>query len=177
MFEWARRFLILVVGDFNRSSAELQALRQLGGRALPVGLGSAATKHRLEQIGLDASAVGRSRKAVAEAAADRAGGCHAVLFTAGDWDEAVEAVTDVEQQYAIADGRRMMPLLDQRDERYRFLKTPAAWAAYTLARAAGADAESAKEFARQESGHTKEDPHSGRGRVNRTATAKQRRSR
>jgi hypothetical protein len=175
MFEWASRFQILVVGDFNRGSAEIQALRQFGARVLPVGLGSAATKRRLEQDGLDISAVGQSRKAIAEAAADRVGGCHAALFTAGDWDDAFEAVTDVEQQSAIADGRRMMPLLDQRNERYPFLKTPRAWAAYTLARSAGADTESAKEFAKQQSGHKEKDPHSGRGRVNRTATARKRR--
>lgn len=177
MFDWASRFLILVVGDFNRSAGEVEALRRFGARVLPVGVGSARVKRRFEADGLDTSAVGRSRKAVAEAAADKIAGCHAALFSVDGWDDAIDAAADVEQQFAIADGRRMMPLLDQRDLRYRFLKTPAAWAAYTLARGAGADVERAREFAKQHSGHTGKDPHSGRSRVRPKAASGTRRKR
>jgi hypothetical protein len=171
MTERFPKCLVLVVSDFRKGFGEVLALRTFGARVLAAGLGSAAVKRRLEECGVGASGIERSKRSAAEAAALRAGGCDAVLFAAGAWEAAIHEVRDAEQQAAIADGRRMIPLLDQSDKRYRFLRTPKNWALFTLARAAGADFEAAREFATERKrGHQKKDPVSGRGRRNRPAT-------
>lgn len=176
MNERFSRCLVLVVADFNRSAAEVLALRDLGARVLVAGLGTKSVRKLLEEHGVDTAAVGRSKKDIPDVATWMSGGCDAVFFAAGDWKAAVEAVRDAEQQSAIADGRRMIPILEWGDRRYRFLRTPEQWAAFTLARAAGADMESAKEFARrQRRGHEKKDSDAGRGRRDRgPASAKRR---
>ncbi|MEN6532586.1 MAG: hypothetical protein ABFD89_02925, partial [Bryobacteraceae bacterium] len=74
MLEWAPRYLVMVVGDFNRSMAEILALREMGARVLPVGLGSAAVKRQLEAQEVETSSVGRSKRAMPQAASDAIGG-------------------------------------------------------------------------------------------------------
>jgi len=177
MLEWAPRYLVMVVGDFNRSMAEIVALREMGARVLPVGIGSAVVKRQLEAQEVETSSVGRSKRAMPQAASDAIGGCYAALFLDGDWTNAIAAVTDVEQEFAIADGRGMMPLLDQRDVRYKFLKTPGDWAAYVLARAAGMNNERAKEFVKEQRGHKRKDRNAGASRGHRAAPSRRRRSR
>lgn len=176
MTERFTRLLVLAVGDFRQGLDEVLALRNLGARVLAAGLGGREVKRRLEENGLSTLGIERSKRAAAEAAGIRAGGCDAVLFTAGAWKAAIEAVWDAEQQAALADGRRMIPLLDQGDERYRFLRTPEQWAAFTLARASGADLEKAKKFAiGTKRGHQKKDTQARGGRGNRPAAPRKRR--
>ena len=175
MTERFPKCLVLVVSDFRKGFDEVLALRTFGARVLAAGLGSAAVKRRLEECGVGASGIERSKRSAGEAAAFRVGGCDAVLFTAGAWKAAIDEVRDAEQQAAIADGRRMIPLVDQNDKRYCFLRTSKEWALFTLARAAGADFEAAREFTTERKrGHQKKDPVSGRGRRDRPATYRKR---
>lgn len=160
------RCLVLVVGDFNRNTAEVLALREFGAGVLAVGTGSAAVRKRLEKAGITARGVGRTKKAVVDAAAQRVGGCDAVLVCDGGWKAVVNEVRDVERQAAIADGRRMIRILECDDPRLGFLRGPRAWAAFTLACAIGVDLEAAKSFAaeQEERGHQSKDPDAGAGR-------------
>jgi hypothetical protein len=172
------RRLVLVVGDFSRGLDEVLALQSFGARVLAAGLGTAPAKRLLEAVGVSSLGIERSKRAATEAAASSVGGCDAVLFLQGVWREAVEQVRDAETQAAIADGRRMIPLVEQGDGRYRSLRSPREWAAFTLARAVGADPETAKEFAADEKrGHKKENSETGRRRSNRPATRAKRRGR
>jgi hypothetical protein len=76
---------------------------------------------------------------------------------------------EVEREEAAMDGRFQRIFITAADPRYEFLRSPEERAAYALARAAGADPDSAREFSsRQTSGHKNEDTHSGtrsRGRA------------
>jgi hypothetical protein len=178
MIERFSRCLVMVVADFDRSSAEALALRAFGARVVAAGLGAAAVKKAFRERGIETEGVVRSRKRVLGAALDRLGGCDAVLFAAGEWDAEFEAVREAERESAFLDGRSMRPLLAESDSRYDFLRSPVEWAAFALARAAGADADRARKFAgRQARGHEDKNTDPGAGRRSRPGSAGRRKTR
>jgi hypothetical protein len=149
------RCLVLVVGDFRGGSAEALALRELGVRVFAAGLAQARHRRLLEQAGVAVSGLVRARKHVIPEAVDRMGGCDVTLVVEPAWDAEYSAIVEVETERAAMDGRARLPILWVGDPRYDFLKTPAAWAAYAAALAAGAGSSAAKEFAAGQCvGHT-----------------------
>lgn len=163
------RCRVLVVADFRQGAPEVQALLGLGGRVSVAGIGTAAVKKELEVLGIDVGGVARWRRDVRELALDRLPGADAVLFGAGDWDRERREMLEVERVEAAIDGRFPRLFLGPADPGYEFLRSPEERAAYALARAAGADPETAREFSsRQSSGYKKKDTHGGsssRGRA------------
>lgn len=163
------RCRILVVADFRQGAPEVQAILGLGGRVKVAGIGTAAVKKELEALGIDVSGVARWRRDVRELALDRLPGADAILFGAGDWEEERKEMMEVERTEAVIDGRFPRLFLGPADPGYEFLRSPEERAAYALARAAGADPDSAKEFAsRQSSGYEKKDTHGGSSSRGRT---------
>jgi hypothetical protein len=151
------RCLVLVVGDFRGRFEEALALRKLGVRVFTAGVARAADRRLLEQAGVAVSGLVRARKQVIPEAVDRLGGCDVTLIVEPDWEAEYSAIVDVETERAAMDGRARLPVLRAGDPRYDFLRTPAAWAAYAAALAAGARSDIAKEFATgQPVGHTNE---------------------
>jgi hypothetical protein len=149
------RCLVLVVGDFRGGSAEALALRELGVRVFAAGLAHARDRRLLEQAGVAVSGLVRARQHVIPEAVDCMGGCDVTLVVEPAWDAEYSAIVEVETERAAMDGRARSPVLRVGDPRYDFLKTPAAWAAYAAALAAGAGNPAAKEFAAgQTIGHT-----------------------
>jgi hypothetical protein len=168
------RCLVLLVGDFRGRYMEALALRALGVRVFTAGVARAADRRALEQAGVAVSGLARARKHVISEAVDRMGGCDVTLIFEPDWEAEYAAIVDVETERAAMDGRARLPILRAGDPRYDFLKTPAAWAAYAAALAAGAPSDIAKEFATgQPFGHTNEN--SNRGSSRRTAPRSSRR--
>ncbi len=163
------RSRVLVVADFGGGSPEVQKVLELGGRVIVAGIGAATAKKDLEALGVDVSGVIRARAGVLEQALDRLPAADAVVFGAGDWERERKEMLEVEREEAAMDGRFPRVFIAPQDPRYDFLRSPEERAAYALARAAGADPESAKELAsRQTSGHKNKDTHSGtssRGRA------------
>lgn len=150
------RSVVLVVADFSLEMGEARTLRSLGARVEAAGLGGDAERRELAALGVDAEGVTESRDAVLGAALDRLGAVDAVLFGAGDWRAEREEIFEAEREEAIADGRSLRPLIAKGDEAYGFLGSPAEWAAFALARAAGAPFEVAKEHAAREQGKDRE---------------------
>jgi hypothetical protein len=176
MIERFSRCLILVVGDFNRGADEVLVMRDLGANVLAAGFASAKVKRNLQEHGVGVLGLERSKRAAEEAASLRVGGCDAVLFTATAWPQVIEHVKDAEQQTAIADGRAMIPLIQQTDSRYRFLRQPADWAVFTLARAAGADIDATKGLIREyRRGQQKKNTKTAGGSRNRSRASRKRR--
>lgn len=155
---------MLVVGDFRGRAVEALALRELGVRVFTAGVARAADRRLLEQAGVAVSGLVRTRKNVIPEVVDRMGGCDVTLVVEPDWDAEFSAITEVETERAAMDGRARLPILRVGDPRYDFLKTPAAWAAYAAALAAGARIDVAKEFAAGQSvGHTNQNSPGRRG--------------
>jgi hypothetical protein len=156
------RSRVLVVADFRGGAPEVQIILGLGGRVMVAGIGTAVAKKELEARGVDVSGVARARAKVLELALDRLPGADAVVFGAGDWERERREMLEVEREEAAVDGRFPRVFIVAGDSRYDFLRSPEERAAYALARAAGADPESAKEFSsRQTSGHKDKDTHGG----------------
>ncbi len=171
------RSRVLVVADFDRGAPEVQAVLDLGGRVAVAGIGTAAAVREIEASGIDIAGIAHVRDQVLELALERLPGADAVLFGAGEWDYERGEMLEVEREEAAMDGRFPRLFLAPGDPRYDFLRTPEQRAAFALARAAGADPETAKEFSsRQTSGHKDKDTHNrtrSRGRAK--APAKRRR--
>lgn len=163
------RSRVLVVADFRTGTPEVQELIELGGRVIVAGIGTAAAKKELEARSIDVSGVTGARAGVLEQALDRLPGADAVVFGAGDWERERKEMLEVEREEAAMDGRFPRVFIAAGDPKYDFLRSPEERAAYALARAAGADPESAKEFSsRQTSGHKNKNTHGGtssRGRA------------
>jgi hypothetical protein len=158
------RCLVLLVGDFRGGSAEALALRELGVRVFTAGVAHTRDRRLLEQAGVAVSGLVRWRKHVIHEAVDRMGGCDVTLVVEPGWDAEYAAVVEVETERAAMDGRARLPILRVGDPRYDFLKTPAAWAAYVAALAAGAGNLAAREFAAGQSvGHTNKNSPGRRG--------------
>lgn len=154
------RCRVLVVADFRGGAPEVQAVLGVGGRVIVAGVGTAAARKQLEACGIDAGGVARARRDVLELALDRLPGADAVVFGAGDWERERKEMLEVEREEAAMDGRVPRLFLATSDPRYDFLRSPEERAAYALARAAGADPETAKEFSsRQTSGYKDKDSH------------------
>jgi hypothetical protein len=153
---------VLAVADFREGAPEVQAILDLGGRVVVAGLGTDAAKKELEARGVDTGGVTASRESVLELALDRLPGADAVVFGAGDWERERREMLEVEREEAAMDGRVPRLFIAPGDPRYDFLRSPKQRAAYALARAAGADPETAKEFSsRQTSGYKEKDSHGG----------------
>jgi hypothetical protein len=156
------RSRVLVVADFRGGAPEVQTVLDLGGRVAVAGIGTVAAKKDLEARGVDVSGVARARAKVLELALDRLPGVDTVVFGAGDWSRERREMLEVEREEAAMDGRPPRVFLAADDPHYDFLKSPEERAAYALARAAGADPQSAKKFSsRQTSGHKDKDTHGG----------------
>lgn len=152
MLDLFPRLLVVVAGDFRAGVAEVEALRALGARVAAAGLGGPAVRRRLEALGAGVEYLGRSRRRVREALLACLAGASAVFFTAGEWREELEAALDAERELAFTDGRFLRPFLVQNDPRYSFLNGPAQWAAFVLARAAGAGLQRARAFVAEHCG-------------------------
>ncbi len=154
------RCRVLVVADFRGGAPEVLAVLDLGGRVVVAGVGTAAARKELEARGIDSGGVARARRDVLELALDRLPGADAVVFGAGDWERERKEMLEVEREEAAMDGRVPRVFITPGDLRYDFLRSPEERAAYALARAAGADPETAKEFSsRQTSGYKDKDSH------------------
>jgi hypothetical protein len=158
------RCAIVVVGDCDRDAGALLALREFGARVYAVGLARAERKRDLQRAGVDVSGIVRSRTQVLGAALDRLGVADAIVFLPSEWNAEREEILEQERELAAADGRSLRPLLSLDDPRFGFARSTAELAVFALARAAGADFETAKEFSNgYSSGHTDKNPR-GRSR-------------
>jgi hypothetical protein len=151
------RTLVVVVADFDESTAEALALRKWGARVMAVGTASPRAKARLERHGVLTTGLVESPADMLCEATDRIGGADAVLVARGEFDGVFQAIEQAEMEFAALSGRPTIPLLYRRDPRYRFLRSARQWAAFTLARACRAPWREAKEFARDPSGYTAQD--------------------
>lgn len=164
--------ILFAVGDFDHDeglAAAALAARGYGSRVLAFGVGSAAARRTLKGREIDVDGVGRSRRKAGAALEGLFGVWDAILVSDG-WQEMLEPIAANEREQAFLDVRVQRPVLRFGDPQYRFLRTPAAWGAYTVARGAGIMPEEAKEFVRQQSrGHKRKDRDGGAGRGNRAA--------
>lgn len=160
MVERFGRCRIAVIADFRLGEEEAMTLREHGAETLAVGLAGAETRKRLEAAGIDVTGIRRSRRAVLQAAVECLGAVDAVLFGPGEWEAEFRAVREAEREAAYTDGRFMLPVVAEVEG----LQTARARALFVLARAAGASAAKALEFAgKRASGHQKQDPGSRKG--------------